>query len=133
MKGGVASKRTPPQRQLPLTTPVIGSSRRQLAVLDPVGPVGLDAEALLPIGLVVLKVPFAPDGLRIPFEREHVRGDPVEEPAVVADDDGAAAEAEERLLQRSERVHVEIVRRLVEKEKVPPFPERARQMEAVHL
>jgi hypothetical protein len=42
----------------------------------------------------------------------------VEEPAVVADDDRAAGELEERLLERAQRVDVEIVRRLVEEEHV---------------
>jgi hypothetical protein len=49
---------------------------------------------------------------------EDVRRDPVEEPPVVRDHDGAAREVEQALLECSERVDVEIVRRLVEQQDV---------------
>jgi hypothetical protein len=43
-----------------------------------------------------------------------VSGDAVQEEAVVADDDGAAREVEQRLLKRAQRVDVEVVGRFVE-------------------
>src|SRR5512143_2601149 len=110
-----------------------GISGRQLAVLDPVRRVGLGTEALVAVGLVVLVVPLVPDDLAVPLEREHVRGDAVEEPPVVADDDRAAAEGEERLLERAQRVDVEVVRRLVEEEEVAALLQRPRQVQTVHL
>ena len=58
------------------------------------GLVGFGAEALVAVGLVVGEVAFEPDNLAVTLEREHVRGDAVEEPAIVADDDDAAREAE---------------------------------------
>src|SRR5206468_3096932 len=64
---------------------------------------------------------------------EHVRCDPVEEPAVVADHDDAAGEAEERLLEPAQGVDVEIVRRLVEEQEVPAALEELREVEAVPL
>src|ERR1035437_6889094 len=106
---------------------------RKLAVLDPVRAVGLGAEALVAVGLVVLVVALVPDDLAVALEREHVRRDAVEEPAVVADDDGAAAEREERLFERAKRVDVEVVRGLVEEQQVAAPLERPREMEAVHL
>ena len=59
-----------------------------------------------------------PGRLRV-AEGEDVRRDPVEEPPIVADD-GAAGELDERLLERAERVDVEVVRRLVEEEQATP-------------
>src|SRR5450830_59044 len=106
---------------------------RELPVLDPVRAVGLGAEALVAVGLVILVVAFVPDDLAVALEREHVRRDAVEEPAVVADDDGAAAEREERLFEGAQRVDVEVVRGLVEEQEVAAPLERPREVEAVHL
>jgi hypothetical protein len=47
-----------------------------------------------------------------------MRRDAVEEPAIVADDHRAAGEIEEGLLQRAQRVDVEVVSRLVEQQQV---------------
>ena len=63
----------------------------ELLVLDPVRLVRVDAQAPLPVGLVLLVVALEPDRLAVALEGEDVGGDAVEEPAVVADDDGAAA------------------------------------------
>src|ERR1041385_6957660 len=62
--------------------------------------------------------------LQFPFEGGVVRGDPIEEPAVVADDEHAACEFQERLLERPQRFHVEVVRRLVQQQDVPPGEHR---------
>src|SRR4029077_17624141 len=75
-------------------------------VLDAVRHVGVDAEAALPVRFVFLVVAFEPDRLTLALEGEDVRGDPVEEPAVVADHDRAAAELEQRLFEGPQRVHV---------------------------
>src|SRR6185436_20542465 len=74
---------------------------------------GFHAEALAAIGLVVLVVALEPHDAALALECEHVCGDAVQEPAIVADHDGTAGEADERLLERAERVDVEVVRRLV--------------------
>ena len=75
-------------------------------------------EPAVPVGLVVLVVALEPDHLAVALEGEHVRGDAVEEPAVVADDDHAAGEVEQRVLERAQRVDVEVVGRLVEQQQV---------------
>jgi hypothetical protein len=59
--------------------------------------------------------------------------DPVQEPAVVADDQRAAGEAQERFLQRPERVHVQIVGRLVEQQHVGAGLQHLGQMHPVAL
>jgi hypothetical protein len=80
--------------------------------------VGVDAEALVAIRLVVAEVPLPPPGLGVPFEGEHVGGDAIEEPPVVADHDGTTGEGQQRVLERPQRVDVEIVGRLVEQQDV---------------
>ena len=91
------------------------------------------AEPPLAIGLVVLVVAFEPDDLAVALEGQHVRGDAIEEPAIVADDDGAAGEVEQRLLERAQRVDVEIVGRLVEQQQVAALLQQLRQVHAVAL
>ena len=70
---------------------------------------------------------------RVALEREDVRRDPVEEPAVVRDHDGAAGEVEQRLLERAQRVDVEVVRRLVEQQQVAARAQELREVDAVAL
>lgn len=52
-------------------------------VPDAVGFIGIVAEALPSIRHVILVVAFEPDDLAFVFERENVRGDAIEEPAIV--------------------------------------------------
>src|SRR5258707_11322887 len=106
---------------------------RQLPVLDTVRLIGCGAEPALPIGFIVLIIALEPHDLAVAFEREHVRRDAIEKPAIVADDDGAAREVEERLLERAQRVDVEVVGRLVEEQQVAAFLEQLRQVNAVPL
>ena len=73
------------------------------------------------IGLVVLIVAFVPDDLAVALEGEDVRGDPIQEPPVVADDDGATGKVEQRLFEGTQRVDVEVVGGLVEQQQVGPL------------
>ena len=92
--------------------------RLQRLVPDPVRLVGVHPQPLLALGFVGLVVAVAPDDPAVALEGEDVRGDPVEEPAVVADDHGAAAEVEQRLFEGPQHVDIEIVGRLVEQQQV---------------
>src|SRR6516162_10202949 len=89
-------------------------SARKLLVLDALRDDRVVAEAAHLVLLVVLEVAFEPFDVAVAFEGQNVGGDAVEEPAVVADDHGAAGEILERLLQRTKRVDIEIVGRFVE-------------------
>ena len=93
--------------------------------------IGLRAEALLALRFVGLVVAFAPDGLAVALEGEDVRGDAVEEPAVVADDHGAAAEVEQGVFQGAQRIDVEVVGRLVEQQQVAAAAQQLGQVDAV--
>ena len=74
-----------------------------------------------------------PCRLRVALEGEDVGGDAVEEPAVMGDHHGAAREIEQRVLERAQRVDVEIVRRLVEQQHVAAALQDLRQVDAVPL
>ena len=51
----------------------------------------------------------------------------------MADDDGAAGEVEQRLLERAQGVDVEVVRRLVEQQHVAAAAQQLREVDAVAL
>src|SRR4051794_8885876 len=95
------------------------ASSDELLVLDAVWLIGSGAELAVAEFLVLGEVAFEPADLAVALEGEDVRRDPVEEPAVVADDHRAAGERLEPGLQGPQRVDVEIVRRLVQQQDVP--------------
>jgi len=66
-----------------------------------VGLIGLRTQASLAIRFIVLVVTLEPDGLRVSLEREDVRRDAVQEPAIVTDYNHAARERNQRILQRT--------------------------------
>src|SRR5262249_55428983 len=90
------------------------------------------ASLLHPLDVVAPRA-LEPDRLAVPLEGEDVGRDAVEKPAVVRDHDGAARELEQRLLERAQRVDVEVVRRLVEQEDVAARAEQLREVDAVAL
>src|SRR6266508_3858510 len=58
--------------------------------------IGVSAQPGLAVGFVLRVVPVEPDDSAFALEGQDVRGDAVQEPAVVADDDGASGEVEPR-------------------------------------
>src|SRR4051812_44098584 len=121
--------------QSPVRTPSLNRamysslSTDERLVLDPMR---LERLGPAPFG-VLLPPALEPRRLRVAFEREDVRRDTVEEPAVVCDHDGAAGELEQRIFECAQRVDVEIVRRLVEQQHVAAARQQLRQMHAVPL
>ena len=65
------------------------------------------------------------------LEGENMRGDPVQEPPVVADHHGAAREVFQALFKRPHGVHVDVVRGLVEKQHVRLFLQYPREVHPV--
>src|SRR5256886_14440111 len=100
---------------------------------EAVGAVGLGAEALLAVSLVVRVAALDPDHPPLVLEGQDVRGDPVEEPAVVTDHHGAARKVEQGLLERTQGVHVEVVRGLVEQQEIRTAPEHRGEVGPVAL
>src|SRR3984957_18033603 len=91
----------------------------------------VDSEATLLIFLVVGEIALEPFDMAVAFEGQHVGGDAVQKEAVVAYDDGAAGEVEQRLFERAQRVDVEVVGRLVEQEQVRAALQHLGEMNAV--
>jgi hypothetical protein len=94
--------------------PRLAASSGQFPVLYPVRLIRSGTQAPMAVGLVILVVALEPHHLAVAFESQHVGGYTVEEPAIVADDDDAAGELEERFFERTQRIDIEVVRRLVE-------------------
>src|SRR3954454_8413467 len=120
------------------STVAIGSSvTGQLAVGRAVRLRGLRPEALNLVLLVRLEVALEPVPLVGVFVGalvgEDVRRDAVEEPPVVWDDHGAAGELEERVLERLQRLDVQVVGGLVEQQQVAALFEGEGEVQAVAL
>src|SRR3954465_11874377 len=93
-------------------------SANQLLVSYSVRLIGVWAFPLLEIFDVALIVTLEPHRLGIPLKGQYVCGDTVEEPPIVRDHYRTAGKINERLFERAQRVDVEIVRRLVEQQKI---------------
>ena len=72
-------------------------------------------------------------GSTVAVERQHLADRAIEEHAVVADDHDDAGPVVEELLERAQRVEVEIVRRLVEQQHVGLLDQREQQLQAPAL
>src|SRR4051794_39606305 len=113
------------------------SGPSQLAVDATAGAQRVRPEALHLVLLVGLEVALEP----VPVPRllgralvgQDVRRDAVEEPPIVRDHHRAAGELEQRVLEAAERLHVEVVRRLVEEQQVAALLQRQRQVQPVPL
>src|SRR5690606_1448437 len=75
-------------------TPLGPSAGGQFPVLDAAWLLRIVAQATAVVLLIGLVVALEPHHLAVALEGEHVRGDAIQEPAIVADDDGAAGEVE---------------------------------------
>jgi hypothetical protein len=67
------------------------------------------AQPFLAVFLVIGIVTFKPDNLGIPLESKDMSGNPIEEPAVMADDHRTPAKMFQRLFKGAERIDIEIV------------------------
>src|SRR5882724_9683605 len=110
----------------------IGSTR-QLLVLHPMRNDAVLPEAAHLVFFVVLEIALEPFDMALAFEGEDMSGDAVEEPAVMADDHGAAGKILQRLFERAQGIDVEIVGGLVEQQDIGAGFEHFGQMHAVAL
>src|SRR4030095_8805407 len=78
-------------------------------------------------------VAVKPNDLAVTFEGEDVSRDPVEEPAIVGDHDHAAGKTFQRLFERAQGVHIQVVGRFVEQQNVRAFFQHLRQMDSIAL
>src|SRR5262249_54279128 len=97
------------------------------------GLLGRSAETTFAVGFVVLIVAFEPDHLAVAFKCQHVSGNPIEKPSIVTDNDGASREIEQRFLEGTKRVDVEVVGGFVQQKEVAPPLEKLGEVHAVAL
>ena len=105
----------------------------QLPVLDAVRLVGVRAEPRCSVRFVLAVVSVEPDDTAIALEGQDVSRNSIEEPAVVADHYGATREIVERLFERPQRDHVEVVGLLVKQQNIRAFLQHLRQVDPVSL
>src|SRR5690606_32475071 len=94
--------------QSPPVFPVHAATKKALAafqrlVADAVRLVGVGAEALLLVHLVILEIALEPFDMAVALERHDMGRDAVEEPAIMADHDRAAGKIQKRLPQGPQR------------------------------
>jgi membrane protein len=94
---------------------------------------GLCAEALELVFLVLVVIARVEDPLRIALGGEDVRADAVEEPAIVRDHQHRAGVLGERILERPQRLDIEVVGGLVQQQHVAAVEERLGEVQAPAL
>ena len=102
-----------------------------MPVLDPVRCFSRRAQTLFAVGLIIGIIPFEPNDFTVAFKGEHVCGDTIEKPAVMRNYNRATGEVLQRLFQRTQRVHIQVVRRLVQKQHIRAFFQHLCQVHAV--
>jgi hypothetical protein len=98
-----------------------------------VRPVRFRAHAPALVLLIGFEIAFEPFDVAVAFEGEDVGGEAIEEEAVVADHHGAAGEILQRVLERAQRLDVEVVGRLVEQQDVAALLQHLGHVDAVAL
>ena len=83
------------------------------------------------VRLVVGEVSGEPLHVRLPFERQNVRGNAIKEPAVVRDHQHGAGKIQQRFFERAQRFHVQIIGGLIEQQDVRPAAQQFRQLHAI--
>ena len=95
----------------------------QLLVSETRGLVLTDPQAFSPLPLVCFIIPLAPVDIAIPFKCHHVRGYPVQEPAVVTGDDDASSVVGDRFLQGPQGIHVQVIGWFIEQQDIGSSPQ----------
>src|SRR3989304_10343775 len=84
-------------------------------------------------GLILGVIPIEPDPFSFPLESQYVRCDAVEEPTVMADDNGATRKILQGLFEGAQGVHVKVIGGLVKQQDIAPFLQHTGKMHAVPL
>ena len=92
-----------------------------------------ESETLCFVSLIVGVRALEEEDLAIALKCKNVRADAVEEPAVMADDHGASSKSVKTFLKSAERVDVDVVRWLVEKQHIALLLQGHGQMQTVAL
>src|ERR671924_2036036 len=100
----------------PLSLILLDLLSRQLSILNPMRSLGGGAEPHLSIGFVFRIVAVKPNNLAVAFEGENMGCDPIQKPAIVRDHNRTTSEALQRFFKRAQRVHNQVIRRLVQQQ-----------------
>src|SRR5690606_38093381 len=102
--------------------------------LEPQAPgTGVVTQAALLVFLVLAVVALEELHVRVALEGEDVRGDAVQEPAVVADREGVARELQQRVFQRPQGLHVPVVGGFVQQQHVAALEQGLGHVQAAAL
>src|SRR4051812_45749571 len=88
-------------------------------------------EALFAVFFVLLIIAFEEDDAALTFKRHDMRAYTIQEPTIMADHHRATGEAQKRFFKRAQRVYVQVIGRLVEKQDVAAGLEDFGEMHAV--
>ena len=91
---------------------------RQAAVFNPMRLIGVVTQTTFPVGLVLAVITVKILDVRIALERQNVRRDAIEKPAVMAYYDSTTRKVFERFFERTHGIYVEVVCGLVEEKDV---------------
>src|SRR3990172_10740372 len=84
-------------------------SPHEFLVFDPVRLVGGNAESLLPVFFILRVITVEPDDLAISFKCKDMRGDTVEEPAIVRYNDCTSGKVHQRFFQSAKSIYVQVI------------------------
>ena len=93
--------------------------------------IGIGTESFMPLFLVDLVIPFAPDNGTVRFKGQNMCRNPNQKPAIMANDNGTAAEVGQTFFKSSQRINVQIVGGFVEQHQVSTGSQQLCQMNAV--
>ena len=92
-----------------------------MPVFDAVGLIGSGPQAGLSVRLIFGVIAVKQKNVALPFKGQDMGGDPVQKPAVVADDHGAPAEILQGLFQRPHGIDIQIIGRFIQQKHIGPF------------
>jgi len=104
-----------------------------MSVFNPMRLISFRSQPFLSVFLVIRIIALKPDYLGIAFKSQDVCGDPVEEPAVMADNDCTTAKIFKRLFQGAQGVNVKVVSWFIEKQDISAIFQHSRQMNTISL
>ena len=78
------------------------------------GAIRIGAKPPVAIRLIFAVIAVEKLDLAFAFKGENMGCDTIQEPSIVADDDGASAKVQQAFFQRAEGFHIKVVRRLVQ-------------------
>ena len=107
-------------RLTPLTPALLHASgfflSRELLVFYALGHFRIGPEAAFSVFFIIGIIAFKPFDMAVAFKSQNMRGNTVEEPAIVRDDNRATGEVFQAFFQRAQRFNIQIIGRFIEQQ-----------------